>query len=112
MNLDFASVWEMISDIVPENDALICGDEIISWKDYDLQSSKIATALKNAGWSSRDSLDRRTLAGCRYGRLSLHPASCGNAVAHWKYFPDQGRTPPSSNGCARAVCVPQTLRRD
>ena len=46
MNLDFASVWEMISDIVPENDALICGDEIISWKDYDLQSSKIATALK------------------------------------------------------------------
>ena len=48
MNLDFASVWEMISDIVPENDALICGDEIISWKDYDLQSSKIATALKNA----------------------------------------------------------------
>ena len=49
MNLDFASVWEMISDIVPENDALICGDEIISWKDYDLQSSKIATALKNAG---------------------------------------------------------------
>ena len=49
MNLDFASVWEMISDIVPENDALICGDEIISWKDYDFQSSKIATALKNAG---------------------------------------------------------------
>ncbi len=46
MNLDFASVWEMISDIVPKNDALICGDEIISWKDYDLQSSKIATALK------------------------------------------------------------------
>jgi len=35
MNLDFASVWEMISDIVPENDALICGDEIISWKDND-----------------------------------------------------------------------------
>ena len=45
MNLDFASVWEMISDIVPENDALISGDEVISWRDYDLQSSKIATAL-------------------------------------------------------------------
>ena len=23
MNLDFASVWEMVSDLVPENDALI-----------------------------------------------------------------------------------------
>ena len=52
MNLDFASVWEMISDIIPENDALISGDEVISWKDYDLRSSKIATALTNAGLSA------------------------------------------------------------
>ena len=52
MNLDFASVWEMISDIIPENDALISGDEVISWKDYDLQSSKIATALINSGLSA------------------------------------------------------------
>ena len=52
MNLDFASVWEMISDIIPENDALISGDEVVSWKDYDLKSSKIATALTNAGLSA------------------------------------------------------------
>jgi fatty-acyl-CoA synthase len=52
MNLDFASVWEMISDIIPENDALISGDEVISWGDYDLRSSKIATALTNAGLSA------------------------------------------------------------
>ena len=52
MNLDFASVWEMISDIIPENDALISGDEVISRKDYDLQSSKIATALINSGLSA------------------------------------------------------------
>jgi len=49
MNLDFASVWEMISDIIPDNDALICGDEVVTWKDYDNKSSKIATALSNAG---------------------------------------------------------------
>ena len=52
MNLDFASVWEMISDIIPENDALISGDEVVSWKDYDIKSSKIATALSNAGLSA------------------------------------------------------------
>ena len=51
MNLDFASVWEMISDIIPENDALISGNEVVSWKDYDIKSSKIATALSNAGLS-------------------------------------------------------------
>ena len=49
MNLDFASVWEMISDIVPDNDALICGDEVVTWKEYDDKSSKIATALSAAG---------------------------------------------------------------
>ena len=49
MNLDFASVWEMISDIVPDNDALICGDEVVTWKAYDEKSSKIATALSAAG---------------------------------------------------------------
>jgi len=52
MNLDFASVWEMISDIIPENDALISGAEVISWKDYDFMSSKIATALTRAGLSA------------------------------------------------------------
>ena len=45
MNLNFASVWEMISDLIPDNDALICGEEVVSWQDYDLRSSKLATAL-------------------------------------------------------------------
>lgn len=49
MNLDFASVWEMVSDLVPENDALICGEDIVSWKEYDDSASKIASALSEAG---------------------------------------------------------------
>ena len=48
MNLDFASVWEMVSDLVPENDALICGEDIVSWKEYDDRASKIASALSEA----------------------------------------------------------------
>jgi len=49
MNLDFASVWEMVADLVPENDALICGENVVSWKDYDLRSSQVASALSSAG---------------------------------------------------------------
>ena len=49
MNLEFASVWEVISDIVQDNDVLICGDEVVIWKEYDEKSSKIATALTAAG---------------------------------------------------------------
>ena len=49
MNLNFASVWEMIADLVPDNDALICGEDVVSWKSYDSRSSKVASALTNAG---------------------------------------------------------------
>ena len=49
MNINFASVWEMIADLVPDNDALICGEDIVSWKSYDSRSSKVASALINAG---------------------------------------------------------------
>ena len=49
MNLDFASVWEMISDLIPDNDALICGDEIVTWNEYDSRSSQVASALCQAG---------------------------------------------------------------
>ena len=49
MNLNFASVWEMIADLVPDNDALICGEDVVSWKSYDSRSSKVASALINAG---------------------------------------------------------------
>ena len=49
MNLNFASVWEMVADLVPENDALICGEDAVSWKEYDIRSSKIASALTEAG---------------------------------------------------------------
>ena len=45
MNLNFASVWEMIADLIPDNDALICGEEVVNWQDYDLRSSKLATCL-------------------------------------------------------------------
>ena len=51
MNLNFASVWEMIADLIPDNDALICGEEVVNWRDYDLRSSKLATALVDAGLS-------------------------------------------------------------
>ncbi|MBR51861.1 MAG: acyl-CoA synthetase [Gammaproteobacteria bacterium] len=49
MNLDFASVWEMISDIIPEKEALICGEKSITWEEYDVMSGKIASALSVAG---------------------------------------------------------------
>ena len=45
MNLDFASVWEMVADLVPENDARICGEDVVSWKDDDNGLCMVASCI-------------------------------------------------------------------
>ena len=52
MNLSFASLWEKISDLIPEEDALICGDDVLSWREFDVKASKLASALIENGLSN------------------------------------------------------------
>ena len=49
MNLSFASLWEKISDLIPEEDALICGDDVLSWREFDIRASKLASILIENG---------------------------------------------------------------
>ena len=49
MDLHFASVWETIADLVPNRDALICGDTTVSWREYDERASRIASFLTSHG---------------------------------------------------------------
>lgn len=47
--LHFASIWEHVSDIVPENIAVICGNNKKTWKDYESDSAKLASFLIERG---------------------------------------------------------------
>ena len=49
MNLNFASIWEEISDIIPERTAMVCGAEEKTWIEYDKAASKLASALNDSG---------------------------------------------------------------
>ena len=49
MNLNFASIWENISEIIPDQTAIICGDQKKTWKQYELTAAKLASALTTAG---------------------------------------------------------------
>ena len=49
MELNFASVWEKIADLIPNNTALICGNQTKTWNEYDLIAAKLATGLTQAG---------------------------------------------------------------
>ena len=49
METHYATLWEKISEIIPNRTALICGEVKRSWEDYDQRAAKLATELTKAG---------------------------------------------------------------
>ena len=49
MEAQYASVWERNSDVIPDKIALICGNNEVTWKDYDDRAARIASLLSEAG---------------------------------------------------------------
>ena len=52
MVMQFANVWERVSDTVGDNIALINGDNELSWSQLDVKAAKIATILEEYGLKS------------------------------------------------------------
>ena len=50
--MQFANVWERVSDTVGDNTALINGDNELSWSQLDVKAAKIATILEEYGLKS------------------------------------------------------------
>jgi fatty-acyl-CoA synthase len=49
MEIQYASVWEKNADAIPNEIALICGDNEVSWKDFDDRAAKLAALLDENG---------------------------------------------------------------
>jgi fatty-acyl-CoA synthase len=49
MEMQFATVWEAISDAVPEAPALVHGTTRRTWRDYDQRAARLAAAFDAAG---------------------------------------------------------------
>src|SRR5215213_5543056 len=52
MELHPATLWEAISDVVPDRDALVQGDRRFTWRQFDDRSARLATALEAHGVGS------------------------------------------------------------
>ena len=48
MEMHFATLWESISDAIPESPAVVCGEERRSWREWDERSARLATAFQSA----------------------------------------------------------------
>jgi 3-oxocholest-4-en-26-oate---CoA ligase len=49
MELHYATIWESIADTIPESTAVVHGDTIRTWAEYDDRASRIASAYAAAG---------------------------------------------------------------
>ncbi len=49
MEVQYASVWEKNSDVIPDKIALICGNNEVTWKEYDDRAARLASLLSEAG---------------------------------------------------------------
>ena len=49
MEAQYASVWERNSDVIPDKIALICGNNEVTWKEYDNRAARLASLLSEAG---------------------------------------------------------------
>ncbi len=49
MALHFASIWETITDLIPDRPALVCGDRTRTWREYDDRAARIASLLDAHG---------------------------------------------------------------
>ena len=51
--IDIATAWEAIADEIPDADALIHGDVVRSWADFESRAARVAGHLVAAGLSHR-----------------------------------------------------------
>lgn len=49
MEFHFATVWEAIADTIPDHPALISGDTVRTWSEYDERAARFAGVLEAAG---------------------------------------------------------------
>src|SRR3954469_24175034 len=51
---NFADVWEVVADRLPESPALLHGARVIDWRTFDAHADGIASALLGAGLERQD----------------------------------------------------------
>ena len=49
METHFATLWENISDVIPDRKAIICGNIERTWSQYDDRAARLATLLSKNG---------------------------------------------------------------
>ena len=49
MRTQFASIWEAVADVVPDQTAVVQGPRRLSWREYEERAARVAGAIQAAG---------------------------------------------------------------
>ena len=52
MRTQFASIWEAVADVVPDQTAVVQGERRLSWREYEQRAARLAGAIRGAGISA------------------------------------------------------------
>ena len=50
----FAAIWNGIAEVVPEREAVVCGDRVVSWREFDDRAARLASHLWSNGVRAGD----------------------------------------------------------
>jgi fatty-acyl-CoA synthase len=71
VGLNLATAWEAVADAVGDEQALICGDTIRTWREFDDRGSRIAAALAAAGIAAGDNVGLCLFNGNEYSEAQF-----------------------------------------
>ena len=92
MDLQFASVWEAVADLVPDRDAIVQGDRRMTYRQFDEAAARFASAPRGRRASEADGKVALYLYNCPEYLVAQHGAFKCSAVAvnvNYRYLDDE-----------------------
>jgi len=71
MSINLASGWEAVADEVPDADAVICGEVVRTWSEFDDRAARLASALRCAGIGPAQNVGLCLYNGTEYGEAQF-----------------------------------------
>jgi 3-oxocholest-4-en-26-oate---CoA ligase len=71
VGLNLATAWEAITDTIGDEQALICGDTIRTWHEFDDRAARISAALSAAGIAAGDNVGLCLFNGNEYSEAQF-----------------------------------------
>lgn len=89
----FAAVWGDLARVVPDRDAVICGDRRLSWRDLDDRASRLATWLTAQGLGPGDkvALDLTNVPEYLETFFAAQKVGCVPVNVNYRYLADEVR---------------------